>query len=71
MHTLPGNITTAEAVGRMEIVSGPAVVRVGAEVVPRRYTGAEGAARLGVIRYRVGLGSLGGPGHGGARLAKP
>jgi hypothetical protein len=39
-NTLPGNIATAEAVGRMEIVSGPAVVRVGAEVVPRHYTGA-------------------------------
>jgi len=28
---LPGNIATAEAVGRMEIASGPAVVRVGGE----------------------------------------
>jgi hypothetical protein len=30
---------TAEAVDRMEIVSGPAVVRVGTEVVPRRCNG--------------------------------
>jgi hypothetical protein len=34
---LPGNIATAEAVGRMEIASGPAVVRVG---------GGSGAAAL-------------------------
>jgi hypothetical protein len=34
-------------------------------------SGPEGAARLGVIRYRVRLGSLGRPVHGGARLAKP
>jgi len=30
---------TAEAVDRMEIVSGPAVVRVGTKVVPRRCNG--------------------------------
>jgi hypothetical protein len=36
------------------------VVRVGAEVVPRRYTGAEGAAKLGVVRYLVGPRFLGG-----------
>jgi hypothetical protein len=32
---------------------------------------AEGAAGPAVMHYRVGLTSLGGPGHGGARLAKP
>jgi hypothetical protein len=62
---------TAEAVDRMEIVSGSAVVRIGTEWCRGAATGAEGAAGLGVMRYRVGLGSLGGLGHGGARLAKP
>jgi hypothetical protein len=34
------------------------------------YTGAEGAARLGAMRYLVGPRFLGGPGRGGARLAQ-
>ena len=50
---------------------GPAAVLVGAAVVPRRYTGAEVTVRLGVMRYRLGLGSSGGRGHDGARPAKP
>jgi hypothetical protein len=54
----------------MEIASGQDVVRVGAEVVPRCYVGAEGAARLGVLHYLVGPRFLGRPGHGGARLAQ-
>jgi hypothetical protein len=51
---------TAEAVDRMEIVSGPAVVRIGTEWCRGAATGAEGAARLGVMRYRGGLGSWAG-----------
>jgi hypothetical protein len=41
------------------------------QVVPPCYAGAEGAARLGVIRYLVGPRFLGGSGQGGARLAQP
>ena len=62
---------TAEAVGRMEIASGQAVGRSGAEVVPQRYTGVDGAAGLGVMRYLAGPRFLGGLGHGRARLAQP
>ena len=61
---------TAEIGGRMQIVSGPAVERSGRKWCRRAGTGAEGAAGPDVMRYRVDLGALGGPGHGGGRLAK-